>query len=324
MVIAALAFAGWVAQASLPPIYFVRNDSLYSLVKGLETKLLSHAVAPSPSPNGKQLAFLRDGNLHTYELSAGTVRKLTTFPDKADDDTFRDTFPSWDPSSKYVVFSHLDQYTITHKGPTVEPLYGVETSSKNVWNVYWYWLERVTKLKGNLNLFLGNETSGLSKMSLFSSLAASFSPDGRKVAFCRNGDLWMADVDPSAIHNLAKIASWDEARVLPSAILEGGTRGTTETNAIFRISWSPDGKLLAISSDRYSGSGGADIQIVRADRPTETVVSFPGWDATFVDSDRILYVKPYTDSENIWLYTIESKDEKLLIPHASEPAVGKA
>ena len=136
MVIAALAFAGWVAQASLPPIYFVRNDSLYSLVKGLETKLLSHAVAPSPSPNGKQLAFLRDGNLHTYELSAGTVRKLTTFPDKADDDTFRDTFPSWDPSSKYVVFSHLDQYTITHKWPTVEPLYGVETSSKNVWNVY--------------------------------------------------------------------------------------------------------------------------------------------------------------------------------------------
>jgi Tol biopolymer transport system component len=324
MVIAALAAIGWVTQSALPPIYFVRKDAVYSWDKGQETKIISDAYSPAVSPNGKVLAFLREGNLHSYDISDGLVRQLTTFPDKAEDDTFRDTFPSWDPSSKYVIFSHLDQYTVTRKGPVVQPLYGSESGTRSVWNVYWYWMDRANRLKGNLNLFLGNETSGLSKLSVVSSLAASFSPDGRKVAFCRNGDLWMADVDPSAIHNLAKIASWDEARVLPSAILEGGTRGTNETNAIFRIAWSPDGKLLAISSDRYTGSGGADIQIVRTDRPSETVVSFPGWDATFLDSNRILYVKPYTESENIWLYTMDSKDEKMLIPNASEPAVGKS
>ena len=317
-------FVGLANQATLPPIYFVRDDSIFRTYQGRESKILTHAVGPSPSPDGKRLAFLRDGNLHTYELSDGTTKKFTSFPDKEEDDSFRDMFPSWDNTSKYVIFSHLDQYTVTRKTPSIEPLFGSIKAVHSIWSTYWCWADNAVRPKGNVSLFLGNETSGLSAMSVVSSLAASFSPDGKKVAFCRNGDLWMADIDPSAIHNVAKIASWDEARVFASAILEGGTRGSNETNSIFRIAWSPDGKFLAISSDRYSGSGGADVQVVRADKPSETVVSFPGWDASFLDANHLLYVKPYTESLNIWEYTIDTKEEKILIAHASEPAAGRA
>jgi len=323
MILATLVLIAAIRQASLPIIYFVRDDSIYKSVSGRETKILTHAVGPALSPDGKRLAFLRDGNLNVLDFEEGDTKRFTAFPDKAEDDTFRDTFPSWDPTSKYVIFSHLDQYTIARKGPAVAPMFGSEHLTRSIWNVYWCWADKAYRAKSDLSLFLGNETSGLSQQAVVSSMAAAFSPDGKRVAFCRNGDLWMAEIDLSSIHNIAKIGSWDEARISASAILEGGTRGSNETNSIFRVSWAPDGRYLAISSDRYGASGGADIQIVRADKPTDIVISFPGWDATFLDGGHILYVKPYADSENIWEYTIDTKDEKILIPHASEPAVGR-
>ncbi len=334
--LASFILAASVVQSSLPPIFFVRSKAIYRSYQGTETKLLTNASGPSPSPDGKRLAFIRIGNLHSLDLESNLVTKMSAFLSNPEGDALQNTFPSWDPSSKFLIFSHLDQYSVTRreaiskksKKPVrttkIEPLFGSEHSFRSIWNVYWCWADRQSKLKSELNLFLGNETSGLSRFSVVSSLAAAFSPDGKKVAFCRNGDLWMADLDLSSIHNVARIASWDEARVLSSAILEGGTRGTNETNAIFRISWSPDGKLLAISSDRYGASGGADIQVVRADRPSETVTSFPGWDAAFLDSGHLLYEKPYTESQNIWEYSIDSKEEKILIANASQPSVGKS
>ncbi|MDR3688457.1 MAG: hypothetical protein P4L46_03700 [Fimbriimonas sp.] len=323
MMLATLALLAAARQSSLPTIYFVRGDSIYQLTHGAESKLIVHAVGPSPSPDGKRLAFMRDGNLFLLDLSEGTSKRATSFPEKSAEDHFRDTFPSWDPASKNVIFSRLDEYSVLRKGAKVDPMYGSDHLTRSIWSVYWYWADHAFRPKGNVSLFLGNETSGLSAMSVVSSMAGSFSPDGKRVAFCRNGDLWLADLDLSSIHNVVKIASWDEARVLSSAILEGGTRGSNETNAIFRIAWSPDSRLLVLSTDRYTGSGGADVQVVKADRPTETVVSFPGWDATFLDSGHLLYVKPYTDSENVWEYTIGTKEEQVLIPHASEPAVGR-
>ena len=325
MILATLALVVGSRQFAGTPVYFVRNDSIYRSFQGNEALIKSHAVGPSPSPDGKRLAYLSDGNLYVMDLGKGTSKKYTTFPPKADNDNYRDTFPSWDPTSKYVIFSHLDLYSITRKGGTaVDTMFGTEHALRSIWSVYWVWADKVVRAKGDLSLFLGNETSGMTKFSVVSSLAASFSPDGKRVAFCRNGDLWLADIDLSSVHNVAKIANWDEARILPSAILEGGTRGSNETNAIFRVSWSPDAKLLAISCDRYGGSGGADVQVVKADNPTERVVSFPGWDATFADSNHVLYVKPYAESENVWVYNTDTKEEKVLIAHASEPAVGKA
>ena len=321
MIVTSLLCTVAVRQGASPTIYFVRNDSIYRSAQGRETLLLKHAVAPALSPNDKRLAFLRDGDLYVYDLETEDTKRCSQLPEKPSDTPEHDTFPSWDASSRFVVFSHPDRYGVVRKGEEIHPMFGTEHSLKTIWNVNWCWTNK-KGVKADLSLFLGNETSGPSKFSVQSSLSAAFSPEGRRVAFCRNGDLWLATLEPSAIHDAIREASWDEARILTCGIQEGGTRASNETSAIFRISWSPDGKLLALSSDRYGSEGSPEIQIVRADRPSEKIGTFPGSDACFLDAGHIVYVKPYAQSQDIWVRDLETKDEKILISHASEPAVG--
>ena len=131
----------------------------------------------------------------------------------------------------------------------------------------------------------------------------------------------MASLEPGSIHDGIREASWDEARVLPCGTQEGGTRASNETTTIFRISWSSDGKLLALSSDRYGAQGSAEVLIVKVDHPSEKVASFSGSEACFLDGDHILYVKPNRQSQDIWLRDVGSGDEHVLIAHATEPSV---
>ena len=309
-------------QGKAPVIYFVRNDSIYRSTQGRETVVVKRGVGPAISPDGSRLAFLKDGDLYLLDINKGETRRASHLNEKPDDIPEHDPFPSWDPTGRYVIFSHPDRYGLVKRGDETHAMYGSEKATKTIWNVYWSWSRKGTT-KTELSLFLGNETTGISSFSVTSSSAASFSPDGKRVAFCRNGDLWMASLDPSTIHDAIREASWDEARVLTCGTQEGGTRATNETSTILRISWSPDGKLLALSSDRYMSSGSAQVIVVRADRPTEKVASFSGTDACFYDAGHLLYVKPYGQSQDIWLRDIETRDEKILIPHATEPEVAR-
>jgi len=302
------------------PVYFVRSDSIYRLSQGKESLVVKHAVSPAISPDQKFLAYIREGNLFVYDVDKQESKRCSSLAEKPSDLPDHDLYPSWDERSKFVIFSHADRYSILRRGEEVASMYGQPKASKSVWNVYWYWLKRGTT-KSGLSIFLGNETSGISSFSLPSTLAASFSPDGRKVAFCRNGDLWMASLEPGSIHDGIREASWDEARVLPCGTQEGGTRASNETTSIFRISWSSDGKLLALSSDRYGAQGSAEVLIVKVDHPSEKVASFSGSEACFLDGDHILYVKPNRQSQDIWLRDVGSGDEHVLIAHATEPSV---
>jgi len=320
MVVASLLCAFALIQSSSPAIYFVRKDSIYRSFQGTETLVLKHAAGPALSPDGKQLAFLREGDLYLLDLESSESKRCSHLAETPATVPDHDPYPSWDPASKFIIFGHPDKYTVTRRNESADPMFGVEHSSKTIWNVYWCWTKRVGT-KGAISLFLGNETSGPSAFSVSSSSAASFSPDGRHVAFCRNGDLWMATLEPSSVHDLIGEASWDEARILACGTQEGGTRASNETSSIYRIAWSPDGKLLALSSDRYGTMGSPQIQIVKSDRPSEKVDTFAGWDACFMDSGKLLYCKPYTHSHDIWLRDLDSKDEKIAIVHGSGPAV---
>ena len=60
---------------------------------------------------------------------------------------------------------------------------------------------------------------------------------------------------------------------------------------------------------------------MKADRPTEKLASFPGSEACFLDAGHLLYVKSGGQNQDIWLRDISSGDEKVMIAHATEPAV---
>jgi len=319
MIVTSLLCAIAVGQGAGPAVYFVRKDSIYKSVQGKETLLVKHASAPAVTTGEKQLAFIRDGELYICDLESMDSRRCSRFgtPEYQPD---HDIFPSWDPTSNYVLFSHADRYGVVRHGEAVQPMFGTEHTWRTIWNVYWCWNNK-PGTKADISLFLGNETTGTSKFSVSSSSAAAFSPNGRKVAFCRNGDLWMATLDPSSILDAIREASWDEARVLACGTQEGGTRTSNETTTLYRISWSPDGKLLALSSDRYNSAGNPQVLVVKADKPSEKVSTFAGSDACFLDSGNILYVKPYTRSTDVWVRNLDSQDEKVLVTHAADPAV---
>jgi Tol biopolymer transport system component len=320
MIVFPLLCAIAVKQISAPTIFFVRKDSIYKSAQGHESLVIKHAVSPAVSYDQKLLAFIREGDLYQYDLAKLELKRCTYMNLELEDVPDKDTYPSWDPTGSYVVFSHPDRYSVIRQGKPVHPMFATEHTMKTVWNVYWCWMTKLDT-KTSLSLFLGNETSGTSVFTLASSSSPAFSPDGRRVAFCRNGDLWMATVDPSSIHDLIGEAAWDEARVLTCGTQEGGTRASNETTGIFRIGWSPDGKLLALSTDRYSSTGSPRVIVVRADNPAETVSSFAGSEACFLDSGHVLYVKPYSHTQDIWLRDIASQDEKILIGNGTDPAV---
>lgn len=322
MLLASMLCAWAAGRAARPAIYFVRSDSIYEESGGKESVVVRHAVGPAPSPDGRRLAFLRAGDLYIFDLKDGATSRGSHFPVRKERPLAHEIFPSWDTKSQYVIFSHLDRYGVVREGRAPQPMFGMEHDSRSVWNVYWCWLSGGTPAD-DVSLFLGNETSGISGSSLFSSSSAAFSPDGTRVAFCRNGDLWMASVDPSSIHDAIHEAAWDEARVLACGIQEGGTRESTETSWIYRISWSPDGKLLALSTDRYLTNGSPEVRIVNPDNPAEKVQTFPGSDACFLGPGQVLYVKPYSKSFDIWVRDLSTRDESILVSHASEPAVAR-
>lgn len=307
-------------QGQNQAIYFVRKDSIYKSAQGRETLIVSHAISPAVSPDEKHLAFIREGDLYLCDPDNPEPWRGSRLGAQEHDLPDHDLYPSWDPTSQYVIFSHADRFGITRRGESVHPMFGSEHAVQTIWNVYWSW-PRKGESRPDLSLFLGNETTGTSVFSVVSSFAASFSPNGKKVAFCRNGDLWMATLEATSILDAIREASWDEARVLPIGTQEGGTRPTNETSSIFRISWSPDGKLLALSVDRYSSTGSPQVIIVNADKASEKVASFSGSDACFLDSNHILYVKPYTKSTDIWVRSLDTQDEKVLISHGTDPAV---
>ena len=216
-----------------------------------------------------QIAFSsnRDGNLEIYVMDAdgGNLRRLTKNSDA-------DTFPSWSPDGKRIVFlSDRDGHVDLQHGAPIPEIYVMDADGGNQQN-----------LTNNPN----------------ADRSPSWSPDGKRIAFMsdKNGnyDIYVMDADGSNQQSLTnhpfsdRNPSWspDGAHIVFSARREdhfenkfsithevyvmdadgGNQRRLTENrNNDWEPSWSPDGKRIAFASDRKGNIEKFDIYVMDTD-----------------------------------------------------------
>ena len=86
------------------------------------------------SPNGKEIAFVRNGHLHVVNLRSGSVRSLTAGghnrPDVQD--------PVWSPDGRRIVFARRDGrlWSVKSKGGCLRPLTAASTRKADMESAY--------------------------------------------------------------------------------------------------------------------------------------------------------------------------------------------
>jgi len=188
-----------------------------------------------------------------------------------------------------------------------------------IWNTYLEELNSDLSVKSAPVVLIGSQPSGLD--GLTSSFAATFSPDGKHIAFSRGGDLWLADFGPSPAQQDAG-ADLSEERIVPAEFQWTGWMADTWWYWIDRISWSPNGALVAVSGSSRWSSGYDSVAVYAAKPPYRRVLRIAGArSAAFSPSGKLVYVDR-GDAGQWEIFEREPKGPpKLLLENADSPCV---
>ncbi|MFC1935775.1 hypothetical protein ACFLX9_03335 [Chloroflexota bacterium] len=245
-------------------------------------------ATPTPDPAaGLRLAFSssRDGNAEIYTSNArGTDLRRLTYAEASD------SAPRWSPDGKRIAFVSARD--------GVQSLYVMDADGSNSTRVFaagdrpsWspdsQTLALTASVDGRYAIYLV-QTDGSNQRQLTSGNAdewcPSWSPDGSRIAFLRDGELYLVNPDGSDLLWLiartsgdcpSSVWSPDSARiafVMNNAIhvADSDASGfTTLTPGARNPSWSPDGGLIAFSCN-YPGS--TQVCIMNADGSDQQVV----------------------------------------------------
>ena len=228
-------------------------------------------------------------------------------------------YPEWTTDSEALLISKPDRVRLSFPG-SAHSLADAYPAQFVFWAVYRYEVNRESLPdRPRMTQMLGpSTTSGVSSFSLMSTACPAISPDAKRLAFCRGGDLWMATFD-APIH--VDTYDWDEERILALGTQEGGTGVSNETDFIHRISWSPSGRLLAVSIERYSGSGDWNVYIVEVGETPRVVTSFRGADAVFVNNAAVLFDGDTNDTSGIVLKDLQVGTSRLVVAGGTNPVI---
>ncbi|MEU8238650.1 hypothetical protein AB0C07_10420 [Actinoplanes missouriensis] len=209
------------AAAQLPGLVaYVRNGDVYTSKGGAETRLTTGGKSARPrwSPNGKQIAFLKGGQLWTMNANGTGQRRLTTRPAAG---------PSWSPDGKWIAFASLS----CSGGPGV---YQIRTDGKGAPAVLFPRDCRSEALPGETEAAKSSVQKELSTDN-----AVAWSPDGRQLAF-RGGDC--ESIYDSCL-SLGDLSTGGEKTV---AAYGGG--GVQNSGFAVVPSWRSDGAKLAFTA----------------------------------------------------------------------------
>jgi imidazolonepropionase-like amidohydrolase/Tol biopolymer transport system component len=283
------------------------------------------AIRPTPSPDGKTLAFIRrvryKSTLMTMDLKSGRITPLTDVLDRDMQETWavQGVYPgmSWTPDGKSIVF--------WAKGG----IHRIDVASKQVSEIPFHvagtrFVEDAVRQQKEVA-----PASFTTKMVRF----AQKSPDGSRIVYEALGNLWIASGDGSNPRRLThgedfesyptfsrdgrQIAyvAWDDDKAGRIKVVgAGGGEGrivTPEPGHYVEPAFSPDGSLIAyrktsdgfLTTPLYSRDPGIYVVPVKGGTPKRVAKkgAQPMWGAT---SDRIFF-------------TAEGEEEKRLLKSVS-------
>ena len=263
-------------------------------------------IPPAWSPDGAKIAFSsnHDGNVEIYVVD-GTgvnVRRLTN-------NDGEDWFPSWSPDGTKIAFSsnrdgNLEIYSADTDGANATRL---TDNDADDWLPVWSPDGRKIAFSS-----AGASSSGGESLGIFvvdadgantirltdedaGSLFPAWSPDGTEIAFWSNrdsasgwgGDIYVMNADGTNTRRLTRHDVWDDLWSAPV--------------------WSPDGRMIAFSSDHGEVHDG-QIYVMNSDgtnirRLTDGVAfeAFPAWSP---DGATIAYITEMEGSLEIYVISV--------------------
>ena len=309
---------------------FVRNNNIWvSKGDGTDQRMIiKNGRSPYWSPGKNQIAFARSNNVWIAKADGTGQRPLTFRWGKKTPDLSAFGRPidiSWNSKFNTVTFSHWEEFRL-------ERVAGYKGISRVLG-----WPQRNVIGNSILDVALDSVSQTLSVVRfdfyedgtgyLFSSHSnPAWSKSGDKLAFVRNGDIWIAYVlekeedavdDPRIwwdVHRLAAVASFDEPT----------WRASRENYGATHLSWSPDGRYLAYYYRRLQGSGVEEIRLIdMGSNENKLLVEFGREPAFSPDGQFIAYSTPEGCEKDkascLWVVSIDGKIRKKLLDDADEP-----
>jgi len=267
---------------------------------------------PSFSPDGRQIAFSWDGesgdNRDIYVKLVGETNALRLTTDPA-----ADSYPVWAPDGKRIAFRragpHSGIYTVSPLGGAEQKLSDFATSYQMSWSPDGKWLA-VSSDEPTSAIFLlpaeGGEPRRVSSPKAPGlDRAASFSPDGRELAYAsctsvNTCDVYAEDLNPA----------------------RGSARRITDQNfSIFALTWSRDGRSVIYSGSRSSGILPYlwRAEIDRRQPPQRLEIAGPQASCPSVSpaGNRLVFSR-YLQDFDIWRYRVGGAAEPLIVSSLSE------
>jgi Tol biopolymer transport system component len=298
-------------------VVFVRDNSLwvYEIGSKKTQEFLKNGDNPACSFDGKTIAFTRNYNVWIFSTVDKKEVQLTNFDSKT---SMGIRNLSWSPKQDYIVFERDEQFTIKSKGSNIPVVWpeGEYQKQESQIDLSCIWIVNVQKaLKTGPRKLIGYSGYGNSiSGTLLSSVGSpSWSPDGKEIAFIRNGDIWLAtfnnlppyheDLDPED-----KV----ERRIASVADLYVENNASPSTTGATYVSWSPDGKRLVLSIERIGGSGVGELWIldINTNRSYKILSTHDTKEhPIFLDKDSLLY----DDWWNLRLIDIDGENDHVFI-----------
>jgi len=306
---------------------FVRDSNIWvSNDDGTDQKLiLENGQSPAWSPDKSRIAFVRDNNIWVAEADGGKpqpVTKLWKKGDSKNESRYPDVSISWHPKNGSLTFSHPEAFKVERLDgmagiiPTQKAARGIIVGS-SIFDVPLNAAEpgraiaRYDFFEGGTSFFFADHAH------------PAWSPSGRKLAFTRNGDIWIAaakgglDREPPS--------DWETRRVAAVAEFdEPVRRGSRYNQGATRLSWHPDGRRLVYAYDRLQGSGFNEIHLLDTLSGKDSVVVRDGLEPCVSPDGRFILYTAYGDAcgpdgSCICAVSLDGKNRLKLLPGGSQP-----
>jgi Tol biopolymer transport system component len=244
---------------------FVRDHNIWvANGDGTDQKLIvENGQNPSWFHDKSAIAFVRDNTIWVA-MADGSKQRPVTSGWKGHDSDLSTSFPgveiSCHPKNDLLTFSHPEVFQAERVDKT-EGVVPRQNSDKGVIagsSLFEVRLDAAVPGKAvvRYDLFKGGT-------SFFfpDNAHPAWSPTGDRLAFTRNGDIWIAEMEKDS--EGGPPVGWDVKRLAAVATYDEPTnRGSRSNFGATRLSWHPNGRLLAYGYERLQGSGFNEIHLL--------------------------------------------------------------
>jgi len=310
---------------------FVRDNNIWvSNGDGTDQKLIiENGQTPSWSPDKSQIAFVRYNNIWVAKADGSKQRPITSQWKKYDPNrepwsSYMSVNISWHPKNGSLTFSHPEVFK-TERFNGTEGIVPTRNAAKGVIVGSSIFDIRLSETESGKATVRYDLFEGGTSFFFADHAHPAWSPSGKKLAFTRNGDIWIAEAKngsegepPSGweVKRLAAVASYDEPT----------HRGSRNNRGATRLSWHPNERHLAYGYDRLQGSGFNEVHLLDTESGMDSIIVKDALDPYFSPGGRFIVYWTYGDEQCgiggicICAVTSDGKNRQKLVANGREPA----